>query len=316
MESAKEMRHWLDKMNKLNESSNKQSFEIKEYSPKQEGWDYIKNNKQQIWNFLNVGYKKAGYEKFVGCDNSRSLLKNANLVRIAFYEKEWVAISVYTGYRGGFKCVGITATTNEKLRECGVNAVHHIIKNDVGSYELNYWAEASGSVEKIYEKYGGIKIPNQYAFGILLHPISKLSEDGFHYERIIKGETQEKIIYGFNNGETYQKVLSEYKQYIEDSIKAITSIQIDETIEKPSFGRLSKLQCAVAVVNFFVDQKWEGCYDFPFESLKELSKYVEVIKIAIDNNSVPENEREVAMMALENGTLILRTSSPMQAQAL
>lgn len=320
MSNIEEMRYWLDRAKSINESSNPttndSTFEMKEYRPDSEGWDYIKANKQQIWDFLDEGYKRAGYERFLGCDKPNNLYKNANLVRIAFCGNEWVAISVYTGYRGGFKCVGITATTNENFRNSGIAAVHSIIKKDIGNFKQFYWTECSGSVEKLYERYKGIKIPNDYAFGIVQQHISKYLDDGFHYEREIKGEIQQKIIYGFNNEQTYQKVRAEREKYIEDSINAIIANQINESVEKPSFGRLSKLQCAVAVVNFFVDQRWEGCcYDFPNESLNKLGKYLEIIRSAIENNEVPENEKKITEMALENGTYVLKTSSPMEVHS-
>ena len=39
-----------------------------------------------------------------------------------------IAISVYTGYQEGKKCVGITATTNNELRDLGIIALKEIIK--------------------------------------------------------------------------------------------------------------------------------------------------------------------------------------------
>lgn len=298
------------------EQYSQNNFVVKEYTPNSSEWEYIKENKLKLWDFLNNGYIHAGYEKFCGCDNYRSLLKNANLIKIAFQNNEWVAVSVYTGYRGGFKNVGITATVDSDSRDCGVGAVHDIIKTDIGNFENFFWTECSGSVEKLYDKYNGIKIPNEYAFGILQTPVT-LDNDGFHYTREIKGDIQRKIIYGFNNKETFEKVLNERREYINNCINSILSNNINEDVEKPSFGRLSKLDCAIAVVNFFVDQRWEGeCYEFPQENLMALKQQIKIINIALKNNLVPEDKKEIAEMALENGMDILKTSSVMKVYSL
>ena len=297
-------------INKL--SSENYNFELKEFYPGTSDWDYIKNNKQSIWDFLNDGYRYVGYERFCGCDNSRSLLKNANLIKIVFYNNEWIAISVYTGYRGGFKNVGITATIDEKLRSIGVSAVHNIIKNDIGKFNEYFWSECSGSIEKLYEKYNGIKMPNEYVFAILNTPIS-LDEDGFHYTRQIKGDIQRKIIYGFNNKETFDIVLKEHEEYINKHLSLILSNKINEDVEKVPFGKMTRLDCAIAIVNFFVDERWEGeCYDFPVTCLGKLRREVEIIRTALENKTVPENKQKLAEMALENGIDILETSSPLQ----
>lgn len=73
---------------------------------------------------------------------------------------------------------------------------NEIIKRNITQDKEFYWTECSGSIERLYEKHNGIKIPNEYAFDILQTPMTLL-DDGYHYERVIKGETQKKVIYGF-----------------------------------------------------------------------------------------------------------------------
>ena len=212
MSVINEMRFWIDKVIELNEAS-QDVLNIKEFSPNSNNWNYIKENIKQLWEFLNNGYKRAGYEKFCGCDNYRSLLRNANLIKIGFCDGVWVAVSVYTGYRGGFKNVGITATVDENLRSQGVKIVHNIIKTDIGNFKNFFWSECSGAVERLYEKYNGIKIPNEYVSTILQKVIIP-EEDGFHYLRDIKGDMQRKIMYGFNDKDTFEKILKEREEYI------------------------------------------------------------------------------------------------------
>jgi len=303
-----------------NEFINEQVEEIKtykiiEYTP-DSNWNYILQNKVEIWNFLNDGYIFAGYDKFCGCDNARSLIKNSSLIKIAYYNNVYIAISVYTSYRSGFKNVGITATTDETLRILGIDAVHTIIKNDICNYDNFFWTECSGAIEHLCEKYNGIKIPNEYVFGILQKEI-KLENDGFHYIRTIKGDEQRKIIYGFNNYETFQKIKSENEEYINNCIDKILNMQIDESIEKPSFGKLSKLDTVIGIINFFIDQRVEeDCYDLPESSLNILKKYIHIADELVDSGGETSYDMNTVKHIILMGKDVLYTSSPLKISKL
>ena len=140
-----------------------------------------------------------------------------------------------------------------------------------------------------------------------------LLDDGYHYERVIKGETQQKVIYGFNNEETFNIVKKEFTEHINDCIQHILNCQINEDIETPSFGRLSKVQCSVAVVNFFVDLRWEDeCYELSSESLKLLSNHVDYLKSVVDDGQ----QDEITALAIDNGEDLLNTMSVMTFKKL
>ena len=109
--------------------------------------------------------------------------------------------------------------------------------------------------------------------------------------------------------ETFEKVQKEREDYINNCISKIMNNRIDESIEKPSFGRLSQLDCAIAIVNFFIDEKWENeCNDFPPSSMDILRKQLDVIKYALEHNLVSEDKMSMAELALENGINILVTN--------
>lgn len=193
------------------------------------------------------------------------------------------------------------------LRNIGKKAVNEIIKRNITQYNEFYWTECSGSIEHLYEKHNGIKIPNEYAFGILQKPLTPLN-DGYHYEREIKGEIQQKIIYGFNNEETFNIVKKEHTEYINNCIQKILNSQINEDVETPSFGHLDKIQCSMAIVNLFVDLRWEEqCYDLPLESIKILTTHVKYLKSVI--NQMPQNTQ--LLQCIENGEDLLNTTSIM-----
>ena len=206
--------------------------------------------------------------------------------------------------------------TESKNGESCYDAVHKIIKTDIGNFRDFYWTECSGSIERLYEKYNGIKIPNNYVSTILLKPVT-IDEDGFHYERNIKGEIQRKVLYGFNDIDTFNKVLSEREEYINNCINSILSHRIDETIENPSFGKLSKLDCAIAIINFFVDERWENeCYELPLNCIDKLKLQINIVKDCINNHSVSDDKITKAKLALENGIHILDTSCVMNVYIL
>ena len=96
---------------------------------------------------------------------------------------------------------------------------------------------------------------------------------------------------------------------IDENIKAILARQIDESVEKPSFGRWSRLECAIAIINLFVDERWESeRYEFPAHQLETLKEQVELVRKAIIEGKVPEAKREMARLAVDNGEDVLKTS--------
>lgn len=104
---------------------------------------------------------------------------------------------------------------------------------------------------------------------------------------------------------------------IKRTIEQIEKQQIDEAVEQPTFGRWTRLECAVAIVNFFVNERWEGgCYDFPESSLMQLKENVEIIEQSLNEGQVPEDKLEITKQALDNGKYILETSSILQINSL
>lgn len=299
------------------------TYNIKDYHPNENEWtEYIKPNKRKIWEFLDNGYKKAGLGRFRGCDNDRTLFKNANLIRIAYCNNMWVAISVYTGYRGGFKCVGITATTDELFRKVGVSAVHDIIKKDIGLFEDFYWTECSGKIAELYEKYNGIKIPFEFAEQMVSPVITKV--DDFYFRRLeVNADTDDnkecplKIVYGFNSKETFDAVYNKYNEYIDSAIEVIKNRKINEEVEVPSFGRYSNIDYAENIINIFVDIRWsDGIYEFPEEKLVILKSNVDYLVSILSTGKCPNNKIQRIQQAIENGNDILCTSTPMRLNKL
>lgn len=112
----------------------------------------------------------------------------------------------------------VSAFFSDKSEE-GKEAVHQIIKKNIQEYSSLVWCEVSGAIEHLYKKYNGYPIPNAFVATILNKPETeiKLSDDGFHYSRII-GESKkeiEKVIFGFPSKEYMDKFIHDQK-YLEE----------------------------------------------------------------------------------------------------
>ena len=96
---------------------------------------------------------------------------------------------------------------------------------------------------------------------------------------------------------------------IKSNIDFVLTNLYDSAVEHSSFGRLNRLDCAIAIINLFVDQRWEeDSYHFPAECLNILREQIEIVEFAIANNTVARDKEEMAKLAAWNGREILRTS--------
>lgn len=290
---------------------------IKDYNRNDVGWnDFISANKKFIWNFLNNGYKSAGYDGFYGCYDERSLSKNACQVTIVESNNDIVAISVYTDYQDGKKCVGISKTTDPKLSQAGSEGVKKIIRRDIGLHNDFYWCECSGAVEHLYEKYHGIKIPVEYVPMILGNKhVDFIEGDDYHYNREINGEEETKIIYGFNNKDTYNAVSEKYREYVMDSIKWIEDHQ--DLLESDDSELGKEIRKAKGVVKIFVGMRIEeGVYEFPDDCLSLLRDNIDFLESVIERNVCPDELKHSVNVMIEYGNDVYDSSTSLEINKL
>ena len=146
----------------------KLNYLVKTYNRNnKEDEQYIKANKVKIKNFMDAGYAAAGLGSFKSCQNENSVAKNTIMLKVAeTLNGEILAMSLYSGRMGGFKCVGITklVTNNQSLAQLAKDAIKHIIKEDISNFQDFVWTECSGAVEHLWNKYsdGWLRIPNVY----------------------------------------------------------------------------------------------------------------------------------------------------------
>lgn len=225
-DNVSDIRDMINIINHLNESitTNYGNYCISIYDPIEsvEDKQYLNEHGDEIWNFMNAGYKTAGEGEFNGCFNIKSLKRNANLFKIAQADTgDWIAVSLYTGYQFGKKCIGITATVKPELREFGKEAVSEIIKADATHPLDFFWCECSGAVAHYMEKHGGVPIRNEFVKEYINQDVipSSWLNDEYHYTRkLANGKEVTKMIFGFNRKETFDKIYAKYKNEIDEKL--------------------------------------------------------------------------------------------------
>lgn len=310
------MKYYFDKSiyNKLHESVDtvKDNYILKIYDPSiLEDKQYIRDNKDIIFNFLNDGYKYAKLGNYCGCTSAKSLAKNINKIKIAYLDNIIIAISIYTGYQGGYKCVGITATTNMQYRKIGVIAVKDIIREDTQLYKDFYWCECSDTLEYLYKKYNGIPIPNEYIEYFIGNKFETKKDDGYHFTvnyKVYDPETNnnlykpiDKIIYGFNSKETYDKIISDINSSIYRQIKFINN-NVSES--SPIGLKRDNYQAAHDIIYVFYNELCNGINEFTEDLIKILKDSINLLEKYNKENS-DNNRYDKFDTAIYNGNDIL-----------
>ena len=271
--------------NVLKDNSANNSYNIVTYFPKLNETDneFLKRNRKILWDFMNVGYRYAGLGDFRGCANDRALYKNASCLRIGYHNDTMIALAVYTSYQQGFKGVGYTVTTDETLRELGKKCLNEIIKIDISAEKQYFWSICSGSIEHLWDKFGGTKIPNTFASEYLpIAGISKVLDDGFSIVITDKnGNEEKKVIFGYNSEETFNKVVSFMEKGVSDSLKD----NIDESSEIDVMAKILYRQLSVYIELVYVD----GWSDIPESCLEHLKKLLGACCALLDSVKLDKN---------------------------
>lgn len=99
------------------------------------------------------------------------------------------------------------------------------------------WTECSGKIRELWDKYGGIKIPNSYLPMFMdertLQTIEIEEGELYKYSRVInRGEADEmkveKEIYGFPNKDVMEKYIQETDTSLEELLKRLNSDGLNE----------------------------------------------------------------------------------------
>jgi len=158
---------------------------------------------QQVWDMLHRSYKNVG--GFKSASSIEELVNDPGYWKVVRRPNGRItAVNIYkkSPKTKTFKVIASATETDfdtvkqrHKATSQGLSDYDMIKKGDVKMKRA--WAEVSGPVESLMQRSGAQPVPNEYAETLTGKKVIELSDDGYHYTRLINGEPYEKIIYGF-----------------------------------------------------------------------------------------------------------------------
>lgn len=154
-----------------------------------------------VWDMLQNAYKEIG--GFLTAKTKDELIKKSSLWKMVRRNGKILAVKIYTSKKGGRKSIACATNGTQE----GKDALYSILKEDIKMMDQRQaWAEVSGKMEYLYNKFGGVVVPSKYVQDILKDKEIFGQKDDGHYSRNIKGEPHEKIMFGWIDPEIKQQV--------------------------------------------------------------------------------------------------------------
>ena len=276
----------------------------------EEDKNYILSNKDIIWNILQKGYENKG--GFKGFQTIKDMIKKCPFYKLGYYDDEIVTVTVYNGYLGGSKCVGVACTKDNKHQDA-VKLLELIIEHNIVDWDKWIWIEASGKIEEKCKELGAFNVPVKYA-DIYLDIIPFTPIDEFHYERKITGNVETKTIFGFKDKDSFEIIKNELNNEVSNFLKKF-NITIEENNNPNSLYNLylSKkhpvYKCK-SIIDYFVYLKDDELYnEFTEESIEILKQAIYGVQKYIDDDSLSEKEKYYLKIAIEEANRVINTSS-------
>lgn len=257
---------------------------------------YIENNLNEIYNLLVNSYEKEGGIK--GLSKASDIVKNSDIIRIAFHFNKMVAVSIYSQRLGGNKLMFCGSIQGENAIE-GKIGLKSIIKRDAEA--TNEWnlVEASGAIEHYFRKYRAFNLPSAYASYVLGKKITIV--DDFYYIRAIGKERTmlKKTIFGVNTKSLLQTIFHNCFGYVEENIDVcmdkLKVNQYGNTINED--GQIYKPETifAFGVIDIFDEAYNEfEMYEMPSHLLKWIPISIEYLKNEPNKTRAVEQTLELA----------------------
>ena len=183
-----------------------------------------------VWDMLQNSYKDIG--GFLTANSKAELIKKSSLWKLDRRNNKIVAVAIYTSKNLGRKLIAVATDGTDT----GKNSLFNIIREDIKMMnQRQAWAEVSGKMEYLYNKFGGVVIPSKYVQDILKDKEIYNKEDDGHYTRDIKGEPHKKIMYGWIDPDIKRDVdgrLNESYEYIDKLNRDNIDIKANNITEK------------------------------------------------------------------------------------
>ena len=270
---------------------------------------FLQRHEAEIMKLIEDAYAPIGGYK------GRPFSKNSAFDRVALAKlvfnskQEIIALALYSADLGGkkrFCSAGIHGS--EESRE----AATAIVQDDIEPYTNWYWVEASGTIEKLYKKFGGNPIPNHLAHRFLRKPAKDLilDPDGVHYTRDLGtyGKPLKKMIFGFKDEKYFDMTLKSVTNY--DDFKKNINQAVEEILDEDEKSPAMK-DLAAAVYICHTIEDWQD-----YGNLNELTpKMAKDLKIAKDkletlstDVSLSSENQELAKSNFKLATSILKNT--------
>lgn len=265
----------------------------------------------EIYDILVKAYESIG--GLIGLKNKDDILKNKNnhIIRIAFYYSKVVAVAIYNKRLGGNKLTyggGIKG----QFQEEGKIGFKAIIRRDVTSDTEYNWIEASGTVEHLFKKYGGLQVPSKFAEEIFGKNKVRIVDD-FHYERIIGGQNKiVKAIFGAHDEGLIERVAKEAFDFLYDELvntnawlanklKEYHDKEVNEA-ESKGYGNLYVGYYISIIADIREAYDEFDIHEFPIDILNILEKSIVGLKKM--KSKIPQ-----AQNAIDNGVRVYNSST-------
>lgn len=156
--------------------------------PKMNDFDKYKD---EVYDILEKSYAPVG--GMLGIDNPTELVDEANFWKLWRENGKIIAAAIYKIKNGRRKLAYLGSDGTER----GKAMLTKILSDDIRLLDCKMWIETSHGVEKKMARMGATPIPAHVVKDLMPHKhITKIHDDGFHYDREINGTLVTKITYG------------------------------------------------------------------------------------------------------------------------
>lgn len=281
--------------------------------------NYVKQNKDKIWDILNHGYEKLG--GFKGFQTIHDMIKKCPFYKIGYCDGDIVAVTVYNGYLGGSKCVGATCIKDDRHNDA-VHLLKLIFKHNITDFKRWIWIEASGKIEEICKEMGSFNVPSDYA-DIYLPSANIVKVDEYHYQRKIVGNLETKTIFGFKDKAAYEIIKDEQNESLANFLNSIGVTDINENLSDRDkrlqryYGMQPAYYRDKCIIDHFVYLKDDELInEFTMESFSVLKKSLNNLSSFLKDKTMSEKDIKLISWTIEEGERVLNTSSALLPLAI
>lgn len=166
-----------------------------------------------------------------------------------------------------------------------------IISENIHNINDYTWAEVSGRIEEFYRENGGLNIKAEYAPLYLGKTVSILTDDEYHYTRLIGQKPLVKTIYGIKDKNIIDQMIDEDAKSVRDFIHENETGFVNEEYDFYKYYKTKeRWENAKVIVDGLYDL-YENYfyYEFPEDLYRALLKYFSIIEEDLNEGNITED---------------------------